>query len=294
MKLPGMVFLIFWCLPLLFSYEDLGPVADARKKYPEIFIPGSVHIVSIASKPCYVFSGEAEQCFTGDFAEPESELYDEATLAAKNNFYEYLTKGKKTLTVSMSQCSILYRFHDKKIYTVILFVPKANVSIRDSAPALPSVSAPAASAGVSAGNSSASVAAVPGRDTVSPPAESASAPAMKSSFERRAAKYLQQMEKDPRDVIACSGLAWLYLQNGDSTKALFYFRKTVALTADNPFFDNAEKIRIILQTAKLSESLGKNHLALKYYYFLLKHDCPKEYCDAATAAISKIRLKMLP
>ncbi len=128
MKLPG-IFIIFVLALQAFAFEDLGPLASVRSKRPELFVPGNVLVVEIKGTPCYVFSGEAEQSFTGDFAESESELYDEAVLAAKSNFYEHLSKGDKKTEILMSGCQLLYRYNDKKIYTAILFVPKANVKI---------------------------------------------------------------------------------------------------------------------------------------------------------------------
>lgn len=128
MKLPGI--LIF--LALAFSslaFEDLGPLAIVRQKRPELFVPGRISSVTINAVPCYVFAGQAEQCFIGEFSESSSELYEEAALAAKNFFYESFSQKGFETTVTMSNCSVLYRFNDTKIYTVTLFVPKKNVAV---------------------------------------------------------------------------------------------------------------------------------------------------------------------
>ena len=144
MKLPGLIFSLFVLSTALFAYEDLGEINAARKKYPEIFDPGSIHKIKINGKMCYVFSGQAEQSFTGKNAEAEGELYEEAALDAKNLFYHSLSKGNKRITVTMKECMPLYQFNDKKKYTVILFVPEENVEISESKETEPVVeSAPA-------------------------------------------------------------------------------------------------------------------------------------------------------
>ena len=96
MKLPVMIFAVF-CTTVLMAFEDLGPIKTVQKKYPQIFKTGSVNIITINKIPCYVFSGDAEQAFSGDFAETESELYEEATISAKSNFYEFLSKKDKNV-----------------------------------------------------------------------------------------------------------------------------------------------------------------------------------------------------
>lgn len=129
MKLPVMIFVVF-CTTVLMAFEDLGPLKTVQKKYPQIFKTGSVNIITINKIPCYVFSGDAEQAFSGDFAETESELYEEATISAKSNFYDFLSKKDKNVSISMTGCSVLYQYNNKKLYTVILYVPQKNVTVK--------------------------------------------------------------------------------------------------------------------------------------------------------------------
>ena len=112
MKLPALIFVVF-CTSVLMAFEDLGPLKTAQNKYPQIFKTGSINIISVNNIPCYVFSGEAEQAFSGDFAESPSELYAEATLSAKSNFYEFLSKKDKKAVITMSGCKVLYQYNDK-------------------------------------------------------------------------------------------------------------------------------------------------------------------------------------
>jgi len=260
MKLPGMFIFAVFCASIpLFSYEDLGSLKTARKTHPEIFIPGSVNTISLQSKPYYVFSGEAEQCFSGEFAEPESELYEEAVLSAKSNFFEFLTKGKKTLTVSMSRCSVLYRFHDRKGYTVILFVPKGTVKVSGTSSPQPVPTTPA--------------------KAQNPP----------SRLQRRIDKYAKRIRKDPGDIISYCCLARIYRENREIANAVKNYRMAIHLAERSEYFDRNEENRMILDTARLCEQQGKNNLALKYYSLLLKHNDSKEYNRIATEKIRQLR-----
>jgi hypothetical protein len=128
MKLPGIFFFCFLSFAVS-AYEDLGPLNTAKERHPEIFIPGSICKIKIAGKESYVFSGQAEQLFSKKNAETDSELYQEAESAAKSFFYQKLSNGNERISITMSQCQLLYRFHEQKTYTVILFVPVENVSV---------------------------------------------------------------------------------------------------------------------------------------------------------------------
>ena len=119
MKLPVMIGALL-CAGALAAYEDLGPLAEARKQYPGIFEAGSVSTLTVKGTPCYVFQGEAEQLFSGEFAEAAGELYEEATLTAKSNFYKHFTRPGESLSITMSGCSVLYQFNNKKIYIINL------------------------------------------------------------------------------------------------------------------------------------------------------------------------------
>jgi len=130
MKIPGIIIFCILSFGVL-AYENLGPLNLAMEKYPEIFIPGNVNKLKIDGKESYVFAGQAEQLFSAKNAEADRELYQEASLAAKNIFYQKLSKGNKRIIVTMSQCDVLYQFRKGKVYTVILFVPVESVSVAE-------------------------------------------------------------------------------------------------------------------------------------------------------------------
>lgn len=315
MKLSGIIiFILLISLTSLYGFEDLGKIDAARKAYPEIFIPGSIHETKVNGKLSYVFMGQSEQCFSGEFAEPESELYEEATLSAKNFFYEKLSEGDKTATVTMSQCTVLYRFNNKKIYSVILCVPKNNVSVSKKPKvqhqeAVPSVPKPLSathkdlqkeitpdapsekpSAGVAPEKKNA-----PNRGKIVQQKndEIISGKTDLSASERRKRKYASRLEKNPNDPIANFNFGKINELENDLTTALKYYQNAVNAVAKDEFFDPQEKENMILSTAQLCEKLDKNNLALKYYYLLLKCKISPQVRQLATRKISQIRLKMI-
>ena len=70
-------------------------------------------------------------------------------------------------------------------------------------------------------------------------------------------------------------------------------QKAVNTVSRDEFFDQQEKVNMILSTAQLCEKLEKNHLALKYYYLLLKCKTSLHVRQQATQKISQIRLKTI-
>jgi len=291
MKLPVMIFVVF-CTTVLMAFEDLGPLKTAQKKYPQIFKTGSVNIITINKIPCYVFSGNAEQAFSGDFAEPDSELYEEATLSAKSNFYEFLSEKDKNVSISMTGCSVLYQYNDKKLYTVILYVPKKNVIVKldkkntefkkknntpthlkkpEPKPSPAKVTPPSAEAQVSIKQNT----------------------APQSSLERRIAKFRKRIKNNPSDTISLIALADLYKKSENFSEATKFYCLAIKQFEKDIFFDEAEKIRVIYNVALLFERINKNNMALKYYHYMLRHKCSREQKKSAVAAISRLRLKTL-
>ena len=312
MKLSGVFFFVLTIFSSVYAFEDLGKIDVVRKAHPEIFIPGSIHGTTINGKLSYVFAGQAEQCFSGEFAEPENELYEEAILAARNFFYDKLSNGDKTVIVTMSHCSVLYQFNDKKIYTVILFVPKDNVQISvkgkklvtstpvnvqqtslQTIPAKRTLNAVAESHKPSSSKENATEQRphveekkiIPSFQKVQPAISKASV------IEKRKKKYISKIKKDPNDPISGYNLAKIYESEGSLEIALKYYRVAVNAASNDEFFDSEEKINMILSTAQLCEKIGKNNLALKYYYLLLKNNPSPKMRQIATQKISQVRLR---
>jgi len=111
-----------------FALGELGDIVEAKEKHPAVFVPGNVLEYTIAGTAGYVFNGEAEQCFTGDLAESDSELYREAVLDAKNNLRKYLVERTGAKAFQMSGVKKLYEYADGKMRRVVLFLAKEALS----------------------------------------------------------------------------------------------------------------------------------------------------------------------
>ena len=318
MKLPVMIGALL-CAGALAAYEDLGPLAEARKQYPGIFEAGSVSTLTVKGTPCYVFQGEAEQLFSGEFAEAAGELYEEATLTAKSNFYKHFTRPGESLSITMSGCSVLYQFNNKKIYTVILFVPKQNVTIErkklppppepikepERVPA-PEVKPEPAGQPVqkSTEESAPEVKPEPAGQPVSEPAkapeneskpdsEGKPAAVEQTPLERRIAKFTKRLEKDPHDLIALIALGDILRKSERDGEAIPYYRRAVAEFGNNTYFDPREKIRVLFDLAAIAEENGRYGLALKCYRLSLRQPGSSDQKQLATSSINRLRLKML-
>ena len=298
MKLPVIIF-VFICATVLIAFEDLGPLKKAQKKYPDIFKTGSINLITINNTPCYVFSGNSEQAFTGEFAEKDSELYEEATLSAKSNFYESLSKKNKNATITMSNCKVLYQYNNNKLYTVVLFVPKNNVTIKSKQTSTKIIATVAPSVATTTNK------VAPAKQLSNEPATTVSAPTKIqasigkaqsqkiSSIERRIQKYQKRIKKNSNDIVSLISLANLYKKSNSLKESAKFYRLAISKIEQDKYFDQNEKINIIYTVASIFEQLEKNNLALKYYYYLLRHKCSIDMRKKSIAAISKIRLKMI-
>ena len=298
MKLPVLIFISF-CTTILLGFEDLGPLKSAQKEYPQIFKTGIVEIITINKTPCYVFSGEAEQAFSGDFSESASELYEEATLTAKSNFYEVLSKKNKNANISMSGCGILYQYNDKKTYNVILFVPKSNVSIKIPKTTPNLIKKESSLAPISSKEKGKEPKQVKTKvnDSSSQKENTKSTnnivKTKTSSIKRRITKFKNKIKNNPKDVIPIIGLADLYKKDKNYSEAIKFYRLAIEKMNLWGFFDSNEKIRIIYDVATLAEKTNKNNIALKYFHYLLRHKCSYEQRKKAVESISRLKLKML-
>lgn len=331
MKLSGITAaIILSCFSTLSAVDELGRLEDAQKRYPSLFVPGSVHEFSVRGGTCYIFSGQSEQFFTGELAETDSELYQEAALAAKNNLYQYFRKQGKRLVVELSSCGVMYRFNDRKLYTVVLYVPKDKVavtvaeatalppsvpssgaaSVLSSAPGKAQSKQPSGEQGVKgdAAVGAAAGSAVPGEGAGAPPRGEAEKEAdmgdaatsdakpvhvldQPSMFERRVSKFMSRLEENPADVLAMISLADMYKKQGRFQEALGYYFKAVPYLVKDPYFDHEERLRILMECGGMGEQLQEDYLALKCYRLVLRFECTSEQRHKANAAVSRLVLR---
>ena len=137
MKTLGLLSLCLFCGLTCLALGEFGEFQAARQSHPEFFRPGVVEDARLGDEPWYVYCGEAEKCFN---EEQDSELYEEAEVQAKQNFYSYFQKKENNPAVKVGVATgrKLYQFTEGKMYYVVLGVPKSGVSI--SVPAAKPVS----------------------------------------------------------------------------------------------------------------------------------------------------------
>ncbi len=126
------VFIVFASV-LVGAATETGSPEAARRRFPALFEGKDVvEADSIKGSPGYVFRGEAEQCFKGDLAESDDELWREAEMDAKSNLYRFLTNGNPLLSVTMGGATLAYRYREGKRFHSIYFVAKAAVSVHEA------------------------------------------------------------------------------------------------------------------------------------------------------------------
>lgn len=113
-----------------FAANELGSLSEARKHYPAVFVSGNVLPYTVAGVEGYTYVGEAEQYFTGNQAESDAELYQEACLDAKGNLLAYLKKSHPSCEITLSGATVMYQYAEGKMRYVVCFVPKDAVLIR--------------------------------------------------------------------------------------------------------------------------------------------------------------------
>lgn len=128
MKTLGLLTFCLLCGLTCLALGEFGEFQAARQSHPEFFRPGVVEDARLGDEPWYVYCGEAEKCFN---EEQDSELYEEAEVQAKQNFYSYFQKQENNPAVKVGVATgrKLYQFTEGKMYYVVLGVPKSGVSV---------------------------------------------------------------------------------------------------------------------------------------------------------------------
>lgn len=264
-----------------FALNDLGPLEKVRKDHPTIFVAGNVIEYTIGNEIGYVYNGEAEKCFEGELAESDAELFQEASLDAKKNLYNFLTKDDKSLEVQMGEARKLYEFTEAKMRRVVMFVgkdkvsvtakPKSNLEVQDAVddPAVAKVPA------VERNNDS------QGRTV----ATSIVNDAVSTS-----------LTKSPMDCISMSKAAKLYARGNDIASAKTMYSRIVKQIVANERMDKEFAAGLLLEAAKFETANGDIDCALKYYRLIIRCDGMRrwhlsEQVNEANKNISQLMLK---
>ena len=288
------------CLAL----NEFGEFNSARQAHPEFFKPGVVDTAKLGDEPWYVYCGEAEKCFD---EEQVSELYEEAEVQAKMNFYGYFQKREKNPAVKVDASSArkLYQYADGKMYYVVFGVPQSGVNV--SVPLVPAKAAQVAAQPAPAGTgnvpvqpvqastpkpetaqTAAPVAAVPAskpeagqeQATAAAPA-SAAAPAPAAmpkpagdtggqtiSDDEILGKLRMRLRQNPDDFNTRIRMARIFERQGKPLRALRNYSDAARLITADTKKDSAKKIEALVEIAEYEESHLAGALALKHYRVL--------------------------
>lgn len=129
MKYSFPLFILLCFSVLLYGQQKKETLDTIRNRYPDLFVDAHVIKVTYDNQQGYMYRGNAEQLFSGDFAEPASELYAEAELDAKANLYEYFKKDDENIVVVIRRARIILNYKEGNIYGCIFFVPEDSVSV---------------------------------------------------------------------------------------------------------------------------------------------------------------------
>ena len=292
-----------------FALNDLGPLEKAMKDHPAIFVPGNVLEYTIGSEIGYVYNGEAEKCFEGELAESDADLFQEASLDAKKNLYNFLTKDNKSLEVQMNGARKLYEFAEAKMRRVVMFVckdkvrvtakPKQNLEVINT-----SVDHVAIKAPVAKGNTNLQYR-IDAKSITNTTVVTNSAPPVTNQkvVENGSASdmlptYLDAITKSPTDCISMCKAAKLYARRNDIATAKKMYSNVVKQVVADEHMDKEFAAGLLLEAAKFETANGDIDCALKYYRLIIRCDGMRrwslhEQVDEANKNISQLLLKAL-
>ena len=266
------------------AYEDLGPIDKVRQSHPYIFVPNEVNKVKIGDVENYVFSGQAEKDFDD---ETDSELWQEATLAAKSSFYQWITKGDGSKEVSMSGCAPIYRDKAGKVYNMIMSVPCANVRITNKISGGSGGVGNKATRTEDAGSCSNAVIAKVESDNT---ANADAGEAANNPLDRDGLRYF--VAEHPNDWRKRRQLAELYFSDGNTARGFRHYQQALRIARQDGNVTKRELAVMTYAQAVRSDRMNKENLAIKYYRQVLHLDATDEMRNRANERIAQLLLKI--
>lgn len=290
-----------------FALDDLGTLEKAKKDHPAIFVPGNVLEYSVGNEIGYVYNGESEKCFEGDLAESDTDLFQEASLDAKKNLYDFLTKDNKSLQIQMSGARKLYEFAEGKMRRVVMFVGKDKVNVTAMAKrgfeVLSAEVVHVADKASSVAGSTNSQERIDAKSNTSArvvanfdPSRTDQKAVENESSNDRLPIYLNAIAKTPTDCISMSKAAKLYARRNDIAMAKKMYSKVVKQVVADEHMDKEFAAGLLLEAAKFEATNGDVDCALKYYRLIIRCDGMRrwslhEQVDEANRNISQLLLK---
>ena len=110
------------------AWDELGPLAEARRTHPAFFAKGAVHQTEVDGEVYWVFTGDSDQR-DGFASLSDTERYAEATLDARRNLLRHVTGGARNVTAEVSGIVVAYRFAEGPARRVVCLVPVEKVRV---------------------------------------------------------------------------------------------------------------------------------------------------------------------
>lgn len=297
----------------VFALDEFGEFATAKSEHPEFFRPGVCDNAFLSGNPWYVYCGDAEKCFDSEL---DSELYEEAEIQAKQNFYEYFRKNDPHVKVEVSGGRKLYQYAEGNMRYVVLGVPKDGVKVVNS-PVITDLpentGAREPSVEVASPAPTPSVASEP---TISPKAieektrqeeTAAVEPLGKSSESSIQAQtteevqndelddvqklqiYRARLENNPNDFRVRIRMARIFDRQGNVKRALRNLEDAAKLIVQDEYTVPADKAPDLHEIAVYAEEHDAGAMAIKCYRMLQRMGVPEE-AAFATRRLSDLML----
>lgn len=249
--------------------NDLGALSEAMKTHPAIFIPGNVLKYTISGAKGFVYNGESEKCFSGDMAEKDSELYQEAVLDAKRNLIAFLCKQNPNAEISISGAIKLYEYPEENMRRVICFVKEDMVSVNERRKKRNIE--PFEERKTSIINTNEPIQKVV-KDLVKEPVKEKHQISEISSDKSPLDSCLKEIAKNPSDCTYRSRAAKMYIRQGDLASASRMYAEVVGQVVSNERIDKEFGADLLIEAAKFERRYGDINTALKYYRLLVRCD----------------------
>lgn len=249
--------------------NDLGTISEAKKTHPAIFIPGNVLKYTVSGVKGYVYNGESEKCFSGDMAEKDSELYQEAVLDAKRNLIVFLCKQNPNAEISIQGAVKLYEYPEENMRRVVCFVKEDMVSIKGKS--AKRITEASKELKVSIVNTNKPTQKVVKELVKEPIKEKSHLPKM-SGDRSPLDSCLREIAKNPSDCTYRSRAAKMYFRQGDLAMASRMYAEVVSQVVSNEHIDKEFGAELLIEAAKFERRYGDINTALKYYRLLVRCD----------------------
>ena len=272
-----------------FAMNEFGDLGTAKGKHPEFFRPGTVAKATLGGAEWYVYCGDAEKCFK---EETDSELYEEAEVQAKMNFFNHFAKKDPGVKVDVKGAVKMYQCADDALRLVVMGVPVKNVVVTPGAKKNSTIPAKKVAAVVPAsekGNAGAQqpvkasepvavdlkneqkkIVPISKDEPAKPIRPVAEAKETQVSDADKLSILRERLEKTPQDYHLRIRMARIFARQGNVKRALNNYSDAARLMDLDAMRSDADMVADLFEVAKYEDQNGDGAKALKHYRILLK------------------------